>query len=446
MSLSWHDLKAIVEESAPALAGATTQKLQWTQPTGLLIHFKTRQQKTQFFISLAHNQTGAYLAEHSPEACATAPTFLINAKQHLKGRRLQELRIASDDRILTLVYAKTKLLCNLHPGKPNLYLVDENEVVIHRWQDYGYARGDTFQSNGSDAAKKSKPKFVDPNQANQSAEKHFTTLFQAKRVQNVRKRLADEIKKLQKRFDKLGSDLKSTEKAPEVLRKGDLIKNNLHKLGPRKLYKDRITIPDSQEVVTLDKQQTAVEAMESFYGRYKKLQRRKHQLEKIIQSTEEKLNHAQQNLQHFEANCHDPEFLQRFEESADGHQVVHKQSQNKKALAGIIQKESPDGYTILLGKHAEGNEKVLKLAKGNDYWLHARGYSGSHCVIKRQGKKEVPEKTIIWAAEQAASHSKAKNQTGVDVDVALRSDVKKVRGGKPGLVKIMRSRTVHVKL
>ena len=106
--------------------------------------------------------------------------------------------------------------------------------------------------------------------------------------------------------------------------------------------------------------------------------------------------------------------------------------------------QSRDGFTILVGKNAKQNEEVtFRRARADDLWLHARGVAGAHVIIVRAGR-EIPESTIQEAAQLAAQSSQARGDTRVDVIVAPRKQVHRVRGGKPGMVTVNASRLVVV--
>ena len=46
-----------------------------------------------------------------------------------------------------------------------------------------------------------------------------------------------------------------------------------------------------------------------------------------------------------------------------------------------------EGFMLYVGKSAANNDELtMKFAKQNDIWLHARGVSGSHAVIRVTGK------------------------------------------------------------
>jgi predicted ribosome quality control (RQC) complex YloA/Tae2 family protein len=102
------------------------------------------------------------------------------------------------------------------------------------------------------------------------------------------------------------------------------------------------------------------------------------------------------------------------------------------------------GWTVLVGRSNRGNDELTRrIAHKNDVWLHARGASGSHVVIRREGRKEGPDKkTIEEAAAIAARFSRAKHSSAVPVIVTEVRYVRKPRGAPPGLAVVEREKTV----
>ena len=78
-------------------------------------------------------------------------------------------------------------------------------------------------------------------------------------------------------------------------------------------------------------------------------------------------------------------------------------------------------------------------------WLHAADYPGSHVVIRNPQKKELPDRTLIEAAELAAFYSDAREQTKAAVNYTLRKFVNKPRKSAPGLVSLASHKTIMVK-
>lgn len=87
----------------------------------------------------------------------------------------------------------------------------------------------------------------------------------------------------------------------------------------------------------------------------------------------------------------------------------------------------------------------LKFGKGNDYWFHVKGNSGSHVVIKGpEGEEKPPKEIISAAASLAAYYSKEKNGKKVSVIYTQCKYVKKSRSDNPGTVNVTKENSISV--
>ena len=107
----------------------------------------------------------------------------------------------------------------------------------------------------------------------------------------------------------------------------------------------------------------------------------------------------------------------------------------------------PGGYEVWVGRNATQNDRLtLEFARAYDLWLHARGVSGSHTVLRLPGRKHRPPATVIErAAEIAAYHSKARTSSLAPVIVTERKYVRKPRKSRPGTVIVEREKVLLVK-
>jgi predicted ribosome quality control (RQC) complex YloA/Tae2 family protein len=108
--------------------------------------------------------------------------------------------------------------------------------------------------------------------------------------------------------------------------------------------------------------------------------------------------------------------------------------------------ESPDGFTVLVGRTAPDNDIVsLKLASPRDFWYHVASESGSHVVVRNPDNLDrLPRETRQFAAGLAAGYSKARRGGQVAVHEARARDVSKPRGLPPGKVTLARYSTIRV--
>ena len=98
-----------------------------------------------------------------------------------------------------------------------------------------------------------------------------------------------------------------------------------------------------------------------------------------------------------------------------------------------------------LPSFAKDNDYLtFRVAKSNDLWLHAADYPGSHVVVKSKNKLEIPNKTLIEAAQLAAFYSQAREESKVAVHYTLRKFVHKPKGAVAGLVNLASFKTILV--
>ena len=103
------------------------------------------------------------------------------------------------------------------------------------------------------------------------------------------------------------------------------------------------------------------------------------------------------------------------------------------------------GNAIYIGKSGHENDEVtFSIAGANDSWLHARGVPGSHVVIRWRTQGDENPDTIEAAARLAAWYSGNRSSGTVEVDIAPRRFVRKIKGAGPGMVTYRNERTIAV--
>ncbi len=100
------------------------------------------------------------------------------------------------------------------------------------------------------------------------------------------------------------------------------------------------------------------------------------------------------------------------------------------------------GLLLLVGRGArENHELTFKVARPDDFWLHARDVPGAH-VILRDPERRAGADDLREAAEVAAFFSGARGSAQVDVHVTRRKHLKPAGG--PGRVRVSHSETERV--
>jgi predicted ribosome quality control (RQC) complex YloA/Tae2 family protein len=152
-------------------------------------------------------------------------------------------------------------------------------------------------------------------------------------------------------------------------------------------------------------------------------------------------------LQQLEAiiDSRDQDALESFEKPAPAPKYPEKKSAKAQKITGVRRYLSTDGYEILVGRAARDNDNLtFRIAQPNDLWMHTGDYPGSHVVVRNPTRKEIPQRTIIEAAQLAGRFSQASEDSKVVVHYTERKFLSKPKGAAPGLVRLSRFRSITV--
>jgi predicted ribosome quality control (RQC) complex YloA/Tae2 family protein len=209
-----------------------------------------------------------------------------------------------------------------------------------------------------------------------------------------------------------------------------------------------VTLPDhtgNPRTIALDPKLTPVENAQAYFRRYRKATRAAEEVENHLAEVRPDLIYVEQLSADLALAESRPEIeeVRRALAVAGWTPGTRKGGGGSKQIGGFRRFEV-HGFTILAGRNARQNEELtFQLAGRDDLWLHVRGQPGAHVIIKSSGQP-VPDEVVLRAAELAAHYSPARGESGVDVDVAERRFVRRVRGGHPGMVTYRNERTVRV--
>jgi hypothetical protein len=113
---------------------------------------------------------------------------------------------------------------------------------------------------------------------------------------------------------------------------------------------------------------------------------------------------------------------------------------------GIRLYESLEGQPVFLGKHAQANDEILRLAKPFDLWFHAKGATGSHVLLRRKKNEEPTESVFREVAALALEYSALRKTRVGEVSMVERKYIKKPKGAPAGAVTYSREKIFWVDL
>jgi len=268
----------------------------------------------------------------------------------------------------------------------------------------------------------------------------------------ARRKVTAELRRARKLLDNLRGDLEK-HGDPDVWKKyGDLLLANIA-TAMRDGDTIRVTDYFSDDAPTIDISGEAHkplnEVAEEYFRKYTKARNGLRVIEDRVVETEKKIANAYARIARIDAaiEAGDGEFIQSIAEPPKKPQPqVSKKKKAEVAFKGARWFISSDGFEILVGKKAVDNDFLtFRIARSLEMWLHAADYPGSHVIIRNPQKKELPDRTLIEAAELAAFYSDARELDKAAVTYTLRKFVNKPRKAAPGLVSLASHRTIMVK-
>ena len=266
-----------------------------------------------------------------------------------------------------------------------------------------------------------------------------------------RARLVDaidrEIVKVESRLRSLREQLKRVDHIEELRTWGELIFAYIWQIEPgqSELLVDGVRIP-------LDPGLTAKENAQEYFEQYRKAQKAGASLpERVAEATTERDYLAQLRTQASQAEGFAAiEALRReLDEHTGGRATTGERSgkvnrrQQAKRPAAII---DAMGNAIYIGRSGRENDQVtFDIAGPGDLWMHARGVPGSHVIVRLARPDAGDDEAMAPAAALAAFYSASRTSGTVEVDIAERRHVRKIKGAGPGMVTYRNERTVAVR-
>ena len=229
---------------------------------------------------------------------------------------------------------------------------------------------------------------------------------------------------------------------------GDLIQANLYQIPKgsssckvQNFYDENL----SEIEIPLDPALSPAVNSQKYYKKYRKAKTAEQVLKVQIAKAEDELDYISSVMDSLSRaeSLRELEAI-RLELTEQGY--IKSKSKKTKTISSLppIEFTSKSGFKILVGRNNKQNDTLtLKFANKNDIWLHAKDIPGSHTIIITNGQQPDDE-TILFAAQIAAAHSKAKGSSKTPVDYTRVKFVSKPTGAKPGKVIYTNQKTLFV--
>ncbi|MBQ9607961.1 MAG: NFACT family protein [Lachnospiraceae bacterium] len=258
------------------------------------------------------------------------------------------------------------------------------------------------------------------------------------RSTDLRKLVSNAIERTSKKFDLQTAQLADTEKRDKYKLYGELITTYGYsaKPGAESLECDnyytgeKISIP-------LNPEKTALENGKKYFEKYNKLKRTYEALSVLCKETKDELTYllsVQNSLDIAEEEGDLADIRRELMESGYIRKTHNKNKTKNPAKSKPLHYISSDGYHMYVGKNnLQNDELTFKIAASDDMWFHAKQTTGSHVIVKCEGK-ELPDATYEEAARLAAYYSSGRDGSKVEIDYTTRRNLKKPPKANPGFV------------
>jgi len=485
--LSLAELRRAVRALDARIAGARLQRIVVPDEHSLVLGLYGLGEETHVLLCCRPGFARLSLLADAPPAPPTPPALAQYLRAHLRGGRCTGVALLGEDRVASLRFEDREgaheILLSLLGPRSNLYLLDGERRVVTSLRPLAETRrdltlGEPWQAPGSAAPREGEDRWSDVDDADYLAaiERAYAGLEEARARDDLLQQTAHALRReeefLDKRCAKLAEDLRAATAATETRHLGELLKSVLHTVKPgdeRALAHDFAT--GEEVVIPLDPARSPADNLERLFARYHKAQKGARVLEAQLDELRQRRAAVAALAREAEALGPEPELpaLRVFAERRDvraalGRQVskAARKAATRPAAAGAPKASGPfaklparlrpkvypteGGLEIWVGRSDEANDYLTtRLARGNDLFFHVEGVGGSHVILRTGGQKDPPSGALLDACELAVHFSKARNAGRADVHVAAIRDVKKPARAKPGLVHVLRGKTIHLR-
>ena len=467
-------LKEITTELTTHLAGRFLGRVFQLSPNSLAIDFGLKS-AGYLFVSIDPAAPRLYLIKRTSrelEKMSTAPSPFITAlRANFGGGKLLDITLDDPERVLRFSFSvademgevhSPTLIVQLTGRSSNLFLLNDEGRIAHALRapiGAGQQPGDVYQTPSGHPRAIGREEPISRGDFSTLSAAHDYHYRQLEVEHDFAARASDLIRKLRKEITKrkklranLERDLVMHGDPAEHKRMGDLLLANISnavRTGNQVKLNDYYAEGAPVIEIEVDENVSLQDAAGELFSRYAKAKRAIEEVGARLTQTDVELAGSEAKLSQLEAAIerHDVDALAEFDDAKPKAAATKRQDKPKDsaAVAGMRRYRSSDGYEVLVGRSARDNDQLtFKVARPNDLWMHAGDYPGSHVIIRNSSKKEIPQRTVIEAAQLAAKFSQAGKDSKVTIHFTPRKFISKPKGAAPGLVRMSSFKSITV--
>lgn len=466
-------LDLVAEEISGLLIGRPLRRIA-ASGSDLMLDFGLRD-KRLLLLAADHRFPRIHLTQRKQKVSqrtaedAGITAFALVLRKHVAGLRLTSVECAKDDRIIFLRFGNEienqlfTLVGQFTGRSRNLFLLDSAGSIIAatREQSRPGLIGSKYTPPPrlAEALTSGNTSFsieIDgPGGVSAKLDAFFTKLIDEEELNRLaaaaRSAVSSKLQKAERLARNLRADLERHGDAENWKHFGDLL---LAAAASARRTPTGFVVTDyfdenlPEIEIPAEDGESPTSAAEKYFRRYSKARNARRVLAERLAGVEAEIKRLKSEAEEIESSiaAGDRDSLSTYaaKPKKNLNKIVAAKS-TKLVATGCRRFVSSDGFEILVGKKDSDNDFLtFRIAASRDIWLHAADYPGSHTVIRRGGKAEIPHRTLIEAAQIAAFYSKARGQTKVAVRYTERKNVHKRKGLSPGQVILSEFKTILV--
>lgn len=451
----------VVQELRSALSGRYFGKIYQLSPVAFAIDFGLR---GEFLLISVDPSNPRFYLTHRRTKDLEKQSLPLNPfgqalRTRLSGAHFVEISKDPLDRIVRLTFRVDdvfwRLVIQLTGRTADIFLLDElNRIVAVLREDAETRFHQIYQPPPRPL--KDAPATINLNDGPASAQldKHFAAIDAARafdtKAKNIRSKLTKSLRQQRTLREHLHGDLVRHGDPEEHKRTGDLLLANIAtavRVGNKVRLTDYYAEGAPAIEIEVDENRSLQDEAAGRFRQYTKAKRAADEIAERLKQIDQETTTLERRLEQLDQiiQSRDEASLDSFEKPKPAPKAQPKKSARPEKIGGVRRYLSTDGYEILVGRAARDNDNLtFRVAQPNDLWMHAGDYPGSHVVVRNPTRKEIPQRTVIEAAQLAGRFSQASEDTKVVVHYTERKFLSKPKGAAPGLVRLSRFRSITV--
>jgi predicted ribosome quality control (RQC) complex YloA/Tae2 family protein len=491
VSLTAREIAELVAELSP-LAGARVGAVRVHAERALTLELHRRAGEALLLVSAEPDVTRLHAAARRPPQPAHPFPFQALLRRELEGARLAEIATRSGDRVVALRFERARgalqLVAELTGRHGNLFLVGDDGIIRasagrNLSQRRKLVPGEPYQPPApaaaaaaagarhlsarpepepADTARPEPVEGLDPAKSapfplSAEVEARYAAREEQRLLLEGRRRLREPVRagiaRSARALERLAEEAARVPAAEDDRRRADLLKTSLRlvRRGAREVALTEWTAEGPREVsISIDPALSPQANMERYYRRYRRIADSAARVAARAGEVRAREEELRALLAVIEAATLAE--LPRLEKEArrlgaGPRPAAAPRGKRDEPLPPYRSFRSVAGVPLLVGRGAEQNDALtLRVARGNDLWLHVRGLSGAHVVVRLDRGKAPDQDSLLDAAHLAVHFSDARGVPQAEVAYTHVKHVRKVRGAAPGAVAYSQERVIALRV